>query len=447
MATPTGLPRARRPQESYRFLAARLFCTIALLASFTACSSEKPTPPLASPRGQAAVRVNTTSLPRDRAVAKPQPSVRNEPIVLGSTTSIDGPAASLGRAHAEGWRLAVERYNAGRTDHERPIRFVVEDDGYDPDRIPGNIESILDHEQALALVGNVGTPTAVVTVPILRRRETLLFAPLTGAAFLRDPSEPYLIHYRASYAQEIEAILDAVMRYAKVPPDRIAFFTQRDAYGDAGFEAGLRILRAAGAQTADVLHVRYERFSVAVEPAVADLLEARTPPEAIVMVGTCAPCAKFMKLCGDCGIKALFFAVSFTDADCLAHELGPTGLPVVVTQVVPHYDADLPLVRRYRDDLERSDDADQPRFASLEGYVAGSILTKAISSWPGPVNRETIIEALRGLGTFDLGIGVPMSLGPGDNQACDTVWPVEVVGGHCVPFEWRRLGRGRPGDE
>ena len=85
-----------------------------------------------------------------------------------------------------------------------------------------------------------------------------------------------------------------------------------------------------------ILHVGYERNTLAVEGAVADLLMAEKPPRAVVMIGAYAPCAKFIRLCRDSDLNPLFLNVSFVGSSSLASVLGNTDARIIVTQVVPY---------------------------------------------------------------------------------------------------------------
>ena len=107
-------------------------------------------------------------------------------------------------------------------------------------------------------------------------------------------------------------MLDALIDLAGLKPEEIAFFTQRDSYGDAGFTLGMAALQRHGLRDPrTVLHVGYERNTLAVENAVADFMLAEKPPRAVVMFGTYAPCAKFIRLCRDSELSPLFLNVSF----------------------------------------------------------------------------------------------------------------------------------------
>jgi ABC-type branched-subunit amino acid transport system substrate-binding protein len=176
-----------------------------------------------------------------------------------------------------------------------------------------------------------------------------------------------------------------------------------------------------------------------VENGLADLLFHVIRPRAVILVGAYSPCAEFIKLARESELEALFLNVSFAGAEPLRQALGAAGDGVVITQVVPHYDADLPAVRAYREALHTMEPGAVPSFGSLEGYIAGRILCLALTTWTGSLDREAIIDALESLGTFDIGLGVPLVLGPTEHQACHTVWPTMIRGDRVVPLEWSEL--------
>lgn len=363
------------------------------------------------------------------------------PIRLGMSTALSGPAADLGIQMSAGVRVAIDEINAAGGIGGRTIELVALDDGYEPARTGPNMDRLIGEERVHAIIGNVGTPTAVTAIPIANREAVPFFGAFTGAGVLRrTPPDRYVINVRTSYAEETAAMVDALIEHAGLAPEEIGFFTQRDSYGDAGYAGGLAALKRHGLSDENaVAHGRYERNTLAVERGLAELVAADPPARAVIMVGAYGPCAKFIRLAREFDVAELFLNVSFVGARAMAEILGPVGDGVIVTQVVPHLDSDVPIVASYRHALA-AHAADMPSsYASLEGYLAARILFRAIDGIDGPVTRESIVDALDSLGTFDMGLGVDLSLGPDDHQACDDVWPTVLRDGAVVPFDWRQL--------
>ncbi len=291
------------------------------------------------------------------------------------------------------------------------------------------------------MLGNVGTPTAIAAVPIALRSQVPFLGAFTGAGVLRrSPPDRYVVNYRASYIEETRAMVNALIQMAGLRPEEIAFFTQRDGYGDAGFEGGMLALREHGLEKEEAIaHGRYERNTTAVEAGLAEVLEARTPVRAVIMVGAYAPCAEFIQLAHEVGLEAHFLNVSFVGSHSLAEELREHGDGVIITQVVPHPEGDSQAARAYRHALAASGESGGPSFVSFEGYLAARMLILALDGSSEEVEREEVIDRLEALGSFDLGVGSPLLLSPDDHQASHRVWPTVIRNGEVVAFRWEDL--------
>ena len=383
---------------------------------------------------------NSVPLPRAGA-ARHKAAEADSPaeIVLGMSTVLTGNAGNLGKDMQRGILAGLERANRNGGVNGRKLRLISLDDGYEPTRTGPNMRQLIEKDNVLAIIGNVGTPTAIVSVPLVNEQKTLLFAPFSGGPIVRnDPPDRYVINFRAGYAEETAAMLDALIDIAGLKPEEIAFFTQRDSYGDAGFTLGMAALQRHGLRDPKtILHVGYERNTLAVESAVADLILAEKPPRAVVMFGAYAPCAKFIRLCRDSDLSPLFLNVSFVGSSSLAEALGKTDAHVIVTQVVPYpSDDSIPIVREYQDDLKDIDWSASAGFGDLEGYIAARILTLALEKIQGSPTREAVIDALEGLGKFDIGLGETLYLSRTEHQASHRVWPTILRGGRFEPFQW-----------
>ncbi|MGB6289821.1 MAG: ABC transporter substrate-binding protein, partial [Desulfobulbales bacterium] len=327
----------------------------------------------------------------DNALGQDVPCLHNSH-VLGMSTVLSGPVAHLGINMRNGVLAALKEINAQGGIQENSLCLIVLNDGYDPERTVLNMHRLIEQENVLAVIGNVGTPTAIAAVPIANRSHVPFFGALTGAGILRRiPPDHYVINYRASYAEETAAMVQALITYGNLQPNEIAFFTQRDAYGDSGFVGGLAALKKNGLKDeTQITHGRYERNSLAVENSLADILLADPEPKAIIMVGTYAPSAKFIRLARNYEINSLFLNVSFVGAAPLAQALGDEDDGVIVTQVVPPLESSLAIVQDFHRALHRFNPAIAPTYGALEGYIATRIFLQALKTVKGEITRESI---------------------------------------------------------
>src|SRR5262249_54068427 len=159
-----------------------------------------------------------------------------------------------------------------------------------------------EKDQVFGLVGNVGTPTAAVGLPYALDRKMLFFGAFTGAGLLRsDPPDRYVFNYRASYAEETEAVVNYLVKVRRLKLEQIGVFAQQDAYGDSGFAGVAKAIRSLGANNGTIFRLNYQRNTVDVDEAVAQLhaeqqlrlTKKRAPIKAIIMVPAYRAAAKF----------------------------------------------------------------------------------------------------------------------------------------------------------
>src|SRR5499425_2934039 len=320
--------------------------------------------------------------------------------------------------------------------HSRQLKLVTADDGYEPTRTAETMKELYEKEQVFGIVGNVGTPTAVVGLPYALERKMLFFGAFTGANLLRrDPPDRYVFNYRASYAEETDAVVRYLMNVRRVPPEQIAVFAQQDAYGDAGFAGVAKAIRALRLDDAAVLRLNYRRNTVDVDDAVAQLRARRPPIKAIVMVATYRAAAKFIEKTRDLYPALIYTNVSFVGSTALAEELmllGPRYAPgVIVTQVVPAVDSYATAILKYKSALAKFFPGETPDYVSLEGFVAARVLVEAFMLADDTAATEKLVDSLESLRNLDLGLGTPVNFGRTEHQAVHKVWGTELdANGH-----------------
>jgi ABC-type branched-subunit amino acid transport system substrate-binding protein len=318
-------------------------------------------------------------------------------ILFGQAAALSGPSSALGQKMRQGILAAFAEVNAKGGVHGRRLELISRDDGYDPDRSVQQTVKLLDEDKVFALIGAVGTPTSLVTVPIARDQNVPFIGPFTGAGFLRDRDLDNVINIRASYGAEAEAWVKHLTEDRHIK--RIAIFYQDDSYGRDGL-AGVKLaLEKRGMELA--AESTYERNTKAVGMAMRVL--KRAEPEAVVMVGTYAPCAEFIKLAHQSGFNPVFVNISFVGANALAKELGRDGNGVIVSQVVPFpWDASVKVVADYQA-AQRALGANlQPDFVSLEGYLSGRLAAAALEmAGPNPT-RADLLRVINEVGQFDI---------------------------------------------
>ena len=373
--------------------------------------------------------------PAPAAAAASPAAVPTGPAVRGVTASeirfgiaapFSGPAKELGRQMKLGIDTAFNRINDSGGVEGRMLRLVAADDGYEPARTPEAMKQLYEKDQVFGFIGNVGTPTAAVAVPYALERHALFFGAFTGASILRnDPPDRYVFNYRASYAEETDAVVHYLIKLRRLQPRQIAVFAQQDSYGDAGFAGVAKAFRSLGASDSAILRLNYKRNTVDVDEAV-NQLKAQKAIKAVVMVATYRAAAKFIEKTRDAYPGMIYTNVSFVGSTALAEELellGPrfaTG--VIVTQVVPAVGGYSSMVLEYKNALARYFPGEAPDYVSLEGYVAANVLIQALKRTGPQLDTERLIDTLEAMRNLDLGLGTPLGFGRAEHQASHKIW-------------------------
>jgi ABC-type branched-subunit amino acid transport system substrate-binding protein len=362
------------------------------------------------------------------------PAVRgitDREIRFGIAAPFSGSARELGRQMKLGIETAFNRVNdAGGVDG-RMLRLAAADDGYEPSRTPEAMKQLYEKDQVFGIIGNVGTPTAVVAIPYSLERKMLFFGAFTGANVLRnDPPDRYVFNYRASYAEETDAVVRYLVKLRRIPPKQIAVFAQQDSYGDAGFAGVSKAFRAMGANDAAILRLGYKRNTVDVDEAVNTLKAQKTPIKAVVMVGTYRACAKFIEKTRDAVPGITYTNVSFVGSTALADELMLLGSRyasgVIVTQVVPAVSGYSSIVLEYKNALAKYFPGEAADYVSLEGYVAASVLIQGLKKAGPQLDTEKLVDTLEAMRELDLGLGTKLGFGRAEHQASHKIWGTAI---------------------
>jgi branched-chain amino acid transport system substrate-binding protein len=412
--------------------------------------------------GAASVAVNPGTVPAagtsvQQASLSPNPQeprktfrgVTDGEIRFGISAPFSGAAKELGQNMRLGIEAAFRLANASGGVFGRQLRLIAADDGYEPTRTAITMKDLYEKDQVFGLVGNVGTPTAVVGLPYALDRKMLFFGAFTGAGLLRsDPPDRYVFNYRASYTEETEAVVNYLVKVKRLKPEQIAVFAQQDAYGDSGFAGVTKAIRALGGNTGTILRLNYQRNTVDVDDAVAHLnaeqqlrLTRKRPPiKAVIMVPAYRAAAKFIEKTRDFYPDMIYTSVSFVGSTALANELTLLGKRfangVIVTQVVPALDGHSSLVLDYKSALSKYFPGEAPDYVSLEGYVAANVLIAALKRNGAELDTEKLVATLENLRDLDIGLGTPITFGRSEHQAVHKVWGTQLdETGHFQPID------------
>jgi ABC-type branched-subunit amino acid transport system substrate-binding protein len=341
--------------------------------------------------------------------------VSKDSILFGQVAALNGPAQALGQGMREGILAAFEEANRAGGINGRKFELKSIDDSYEPEKTIEATNKAIKEDKVFALVGAVGTPTSRAGQPIATAAKVPFIGPFTGAEFLRNPFNRYVVNIRASYFQETEAWVEHLTNDLGVT--RIAILYQDDAFGLSGLAGVKKAMEKRNLSL--VAEGTFKRNTIAIKSALLEIMKSQ--PQAVVTVGPYKPIATFIKLARQLKVDATFVAISFVGSDSLAQELGSEGAGVVVSQVVPFPgDKSLPVVASYHSALAAVNEKSKPGFVSLEGYLAGRLVVETIRRIPGEPTRDAFLDAIE-REPFDLG-GMKLTFSATQNQGSNQVY-------------------------
>jgi ABC-type branched-subunit amino acid transport system substrate-binding protein len=122
---------------------------------------------------------------------KEEVGVTDTEIVIGTHQDLSGPIAGWGTQVKMGMEMRVKEINDAGGIHGRKIRLIVEDSAYDPKKAIMVTNKMIEKDKVFCFIGNMGSPTAGATKPIISKKKIPQMFPLTAASLFYEPYDRY----------------------------------------------------------------------------------------------------------------------------------------------------------------------------------------------------------------------------------------------------------------
>ena len=342
------------------------------------------------------------------ASVKAEPGITTDTITLGQSTSLTGPLADLGQDVLKGAKVYFDALNAKGGVNGRTIVLVSKDDAYDPKKTLENVAAFIANDATFALFGTFGTPSNEALLPIARKAGIPVLTPYSGAPSIRSKSIDGVFNLRASYADEVERLVDHLNT---VGIKKIAVAYQNNAFGKEVLAGALEIM--ARRKIKPELMVSVDS-SASDAPAAAEKLLS-SQPEAVLLALAGKPAVDTIKNINQRRRGMAIYALSVLATPSNLRALGSDGTGVAITQVVPYpMNAALPIVREYQQAMTAAGNTDFSHL-SLEGYINAKIVTEGLRRAGRNPTRSGLVSAMDGISNLNLG-GLVVTFGQGSNS-------------------------------
>ena len=162
-------------------------------------------------------------------------------IVIGTMQDLSGPIVAFSKQLVAGMNMRVDELNAQGGINGRKLKLVVEDHGYDPKKAVLATQKLVQKDKIFAMVGTIGTPTALPSMPILFDKNIPHLFPLTAAREMYEPLHKLKYSFAATYFDQMRS---GVKHLVKLKGSKkVCTLYQDDDFGAEvmrGAEAGLK---------------------------------------------------------------------------------------------------------------------------------------------------------------------------------------------------------------
>ena len=187
------------------------------------------------------VRATLVGLALAAAVASARAA---DPIKLGATLSITGPAAFLGEPELKTLQLYVDKVNAEGGLLGRPIELISYDDGSEPGKANSFTKRLIEDDHVDAIIGGTTTGASMGMYSLVDRAE-IPFISLGGGVVIVEPVKKWMFKVAHNDRMAAERVFaDAKKRGLT----KIALLSETSGFGQSGRKETLAVAPKAGVE-------------------------------------------------------------------------------------------------------------------------------------------------------------------------------------------------------
>ncbi len=370
--------RSRRLTRSWVMIALALTFAILVTACATA-PAPTPVPPTAIAPTTAPTAVPTTA-------AKPQaavPGVTDTEIVLGSFGPQDGPAGAYGvidRTVAAYFNMVNDQGGI----NGRKIRFIYENDSYQPAKTVAAVKKLVEEDKVFALVAGLGTANNVAVMDYLVQNNVPHVGAATGSSVIAVPLKKNYYAIQINYMTEAALLTQYAVK--NMAPKKVAVFYQNDSFGQEGLDTINAELKKAGLAAATA--VSYEAADTNFS---AQALKLQTSGADVVFIWAVPkPGGSVIAEMGKIGYQPKLLASAVINDPSIFQLAGQPIDGLVIPAWIPAFD-DLtnPKIVEYQAFMKKYAPNEALGGFSLSGYVEAMVMAEGLKRTGKNLTRET----------------------------------------------------------
>ena len=414
-----------------RSLAGTILVLVMLFALLLASCAPAPIATAPAPTVAPTQPPAPTTAPTVAPTTVPVPGVTDAEIVLGSWGPQDGPAGAYGvidRAVAAYFKMVNEQGGI----NGRKIRFIYENDSYQPAKTVAAVKKLVEEDKVFALVAGLGTAQNLAVMDYLVQNNVPHVAPATGSTAMAVPLKKIVYAVQINYLTEATLLIQYALD--QLGSKKIAVFYQNDSFGKEGLDAVNAELKKRGLPEA--VGVSYEAADT---NFAAQALKLQTSgADTVILWAVPKPGGSVIAEMSKIGFKPKMLASAVIN-DPAIFQLAGSGIEsLVIPAWIPAYD-DLtnPKIVEYQEVMKKYAPNEQIGGFSLSGYCEAMVLAEGLRRAGKNLTRETFLQAMDQMQNY-AGSPLPnVSYSPTDHAGVKTAYLQKAQGGKWVSFtDW-----------
>jgi len=381
-------------------------------------------PPTAVP----ATAVPPTAVPAATKPVVVVPGVTDTEIVIGSWGPQDGPAGAYG---------VIDRSIAGyfkKVNDEggingRKVRFIFENDSYQPAKTVAAVKKLVEEDKVFALVAGLGTANNLAVMDYLVQNNVPHVGPATGSTSLAVPLKKNVYAVQLNYMTEATLLTQYALDTLK--SKKFAVFYQNDAFGKEGLDTINAVLKKAGMSEATA--VSYETADT---NFASQALKLQTSgADTVILWAVPKPGGSVLAEMDKIGYKPKILSSAVLNDPSIFQLAGPGIEGVVIPAWLPAYD-DLtdPKIVAWQADMKKYNPNEQIGGFPLSGWTEAQILAEGLKRAGKDLTRESFLKAMDSMKDYKDSILPTISYSADDHAGTKTGYFQKATGGKWVTF-------------
>ena len=340
------------------------------------------------------------------AFEKKTEGVLEKEIVLGSSQPLSGTLAYMGKAVDEGMRTYFDMVNAQGGVNGRKIKLITYDDELKPAKSVANAKLLIERDNILAMVGNIGHATNISAYEYSSTKNVPTIGALSISDLTSTPPRELLYVLPSPQSTETASYVDYAVGTLKAK--KIAMLYQNDGWGKPAHEIAVKQLEKHGMKMVE--SQSFERFATDLTSQIYKLKQAE--PDVVIVYALGQEAVQFFRGAEKLGWAPTVFGAGGLNDPKFVELLGKSPAKLYVASYYDAIEGSNPAIQSFFAHYNKLYPKATPSSMALQGYSAAAVTVEALKRAGNEPDRAKVVNALNSLNNFDQKIGPKINFGP-----------------------------------